>query len=128
MALTLFDLFGDTLLVARDQNLDQENHASQADPLRISLNTKESCHSICADLENTNRLDECKNSGDLDDCRASDGSDRRKGSVGNNLEEEKYNLVTKDGVVLDIVNVDDLSGPDVVIGIYFASSAVPECK
>lgn len=115
MALTLSDLLGETVLVATEPekpvNVGKCNKSLTDN--KSDGQTRIDGGEIIDDDERLKRLDE---------------SDLRERATEDDIDAEEYSLVTKDGVVLDIINVNDLIGQNVVIGLYFTSSSQPESR
>lgn len=137
MALSLIDLLGETVLVARDPPRGTHAEENTLDPPLANTPTIENnTYTDQAELGDNRSGDSeiNENRSNVISVRTADecggGRERRESGDGNldDTDTERYSLVTKDGVVLDIVNVEELVGPDTVIGLYFASSGVPECR
>ncbi|XP_047741160.1 nucleoredoxin [Hyalella azteca] len=101
MALSLIDLLGETLLVARnskDVNDDDKD---------VNDDDKDfNGYDVSTDTEYDENGPKDKHNDDGDD----------------------YSLVTRDGTVLDVVDVLDLMRPGLVIALYFTSSSSPDNK
>ena len=111
MSISLEDLFGDTLLVAREP--------ATGGNLKNSLENTE-----LRNTEDRKRNEEEEKRGEEREEELDEENAPRK-SLGDLT---SYSLVTKDGVVLDLANTRDLADPDVVVGLYFTSSTLADCR
>ncbi|KAF2366033.1 Thioredoxin-like fold [Trinorchestia longiramus] len=126
MALTLVDLLGETLLVPRNSasnsnsigvaNIIESKFGSlETRPPRLGADSSTAAVTMDAAAQTVSADNTCQRESVEGPQPADD-----------HREVEEWNLVSKDGVVLDIINVCDLMKPGVVIALYFTCSASPD--